>query len=167
MEITLVGLRNNIVVRLSSCNTKQLTTVGKEVRKLTLHQESTEVRSAPPEAGRSYSFVSGKEASEIVQLYATGMSALAVAEEVGRPPRTVTDTLRKQGIEIRRTVPICEEIVSEMVALYGAGLSCAKIAITLGMSRSYVGKQLQQAGVVLRSKSEAAILRGKRSSSST
>ena len=117
--------------------------------------------SAPPESGRGYSFVSGKEATEIVQLYAKGMSALAVAEKVGRPPRTVTDTLRRHGIEIRRTVPICEEIVSEMVALYEAGLSCAKIAKELGVSRSNVGKQLQQAGVTLRTKSEAARLHRK------
>lgn len=111
--------------------------------------------------GRSYSFVSGVEASEIVRLYATGISAIAVAEKVGRPPRTVTDTLRKCGIEIRKNSAICGDVISEMVTLYEAGFSCAKIAKALGVSRSNVGKQLQRAGVALRNKSEAAALRGK------
>lgn len=153
-------------MRLSSCNTEQLTSVATEVRTLTLRREPTGVQGSPREPGRSYSFVSEIEASEIVRLYATGMSALAVGEKIGRPPRTVTDTLRRRGVEIRKNTPVREDAVSRMVALYEAGLSCAQIARELGVSRSNVGKQLQRAGVTLRSKSEAAILRGKRSNSS-
>lgn len=55
-----------------------------------------------------------------------------------------------------------EEAVSRMVTLYETGLSCAQVAIELGVSRSNVGKQLLRAGVVLRSKGEAAALRDKR-----
>ncbi len=146
-------------MRLSSCNTEQLTPVATEVRALILQPEPKDAQHSPKGPARSYSFVSGIEASEIVRLYATGMSALAVAEKVGRPPRTVTDTLRNQGVEIRRSAPACEDLVAEMVVLYEAGLSCAKIARTLGIGRSTVAKKLKIAGVSARSKSQAAILR--------
>lgn len=89
------------------------------------------------------------------------MSAKAVAEAVGRPPRTITDTLRKHGVKIRKHTPADEQLVSEMVRLYEEGLSCAKIANVLGISRSNVGKHLQRAGIVLRSMREAAVLRSR------
>lgn len=148
-------------VHLSSCNTEQLTSVATEVHSLTLQREPTGMEGKHNEPGRSYSFVSGAEASEIVRLYATGMSALAVGEKVGRPPRTVTDTLRKCGVEVRKNSPIARDVISEMVTLYEAGFSCAKIAKALGVSRSNVGKQLQRTGVALRNKSQAATLRDK------
>ena len=111
------------------------------------HPTAVEGEASVPK--RSYRFVSGCEAQEIIELYATGLTAKAVGAKVGRNPRTVTDTLRKHGVVIRRRAASAEDI-AEMVRLYNSGLSLTEIAITLGRSRSSVGKYLGQTGVVLR-----------------
>lgn len=100
-----------------------------------------------------YRFVSGCEAQEIIELYATRLTAKAVGEKVGRNPGTVTDTLRKHGVAIRRRATSAEDI-AEMTCLYNSGLSLTEIAITLRRSRSNVGKYLGQTGMVLRDKGE-------------
>jgi len=101
-----------------------------------------------------------------VRLYATGITATDVSEKTGRPLRTVTDVLRRHGIEIRKQYRRTEANPAEIARLYRAGESVRKIAEKLGVSKSTVGKYLANAGVPLRSRSEAAVLRGKRSRSS-
>ena len=99
------------------------------------------------------------ETERILQLYKEGMSAEAVAEKLDRPPRTVTDVLRRHGVEIRKPARINAELLAEMVGQYEAGLSCSQIGKALGINRSTVQKHLVKARVSLRNKSEAAILR--------
>lgn len=147
------------MVRLSSCNTGKIASLALLLQEYRDPRITEDSPAAETTSQAEYRFVSTRESAEILRLYATGMSAKAVAEEIGRPPRTVSDTLRKHGVEIRKHVPTGDELVSEMVRLYEEGLSCAKIADALGISRSRVGKHLQRAGIALRSKSEAAVLR--------
>ena len=152
------------LVRLSSCNTNKLNSVATEVRQLhkishSLSEQDPTPTSAPETSG--YRFVTGKEAAEIVRLYATGITATEVSEKTGRPLRTVTDVLRRNGVEIRRQFSRVDVDRSEIERLYRSGQSIRKIAIQLGVSKSAVGKQLANAGMTLRSKSEAAALRSK------
>lgn len=151
-------------MRLSSCNTEQLTTVATEVRRLhKISHPLGEQDNAPASVLETpgYRFVTGKEAAEIVRLYVTGITATDVGEKTGRPLRTVTDVLRRHGVEIRRQFSRVNVDCSEIERLYRSGQSIRKIATQLGVSKSTVGKQLANAGVPLRSKSEAATLRGK------
>lgn len=153
-------------VRLSSCNTKQLTTVATEVGRLhKIAHPLIEQDPAPTSARETpgYRFVTGNEAAEIVRLYATGITATDVSEKTGRPLRTVTDVLRRHGVEIRRQFSRVDVDCSEIERLYRSGQSIRKIAEELGVSKSTVSKNLASAGVALRSKSEAAIIREKRS----
>lgn len=154
------------LVRLSSCNTELLTTVATAVKRFhkifhPLQEQDPTPTSAHETPG--YRFVTGKEAAEIVRLYATGISATEVGEKTGRPLRTVTDVLRRQGVEIRRQFSRVDVDCSEIERLYRSGQSIRKIAEVLGVSKSTVSENLASAGVALRSKSEAAIIREKRS----
>lgn len=154
------------MVRLSSCNTEQLTTVATDVRRLhKIAHPLIEQDPAPTSAHKTpgYRFVTGKEATEILRLYATGIAATDVSEKTGRPLRTVTDVLRRHGVEIRRQFRRVDVDCSEIERLYRSGWSIRRIAEKLGVSKSTVSKNLASAGVALRSKSEAAIIREKRS----
>lgn len=151
-------------MRLSSCNTEQLTPVATEVRRL--HKKSHPLKEhdhapASVRATPGYRFVTGKEADEIVRLYATGITATDVSERTGRPLRTVTDVLRRHGVEVRRQFSRVDMDCSEIERLYLSGQSIRKIAEKLGVGKSTVSKHLATAGVPLRSKSEAAALRSK------
>ena len=153
------------MVRLSSCNTKQLTTVATEVGRLHKISRPLRTQGTAPTLAREtpgYRFVTGKEAAEILRLYATGITATDVSEKTGRPLRTVTDVLRRHGVEIRKQYRQIDVDPAEMERLYCSGQSIRKIAKELGVSKSTVSKNLANAGVPLRSKSEAAILRSKR-----
>lgn len=154
-----------ICVRLSSCNTEQLTSVATEVGRLHKKSHHLERQYPAPSSAREtpgYLFVTGKEAAEIVRLYATGITATDVSERTGRPLRTVTDVLRRHGVEIRKQFSRVDMDSSEIERLYRAGWSIRKIAEKMGVGKSTVGKHLTSAGVTLRSKSEAARLRRKR-----
>ncbi len=72
------------VVRLSSCSTEQLTSVATEVRRVykkprPFKEQDRTLTSVHKTPG--YRFVSGKEAAEIVRLYATGVTATDVSEK--------------------------------------------------------------------------------------
>lgn len=152
-------------MRLSSCNTEQLTSAAAEVRRLHKLSHPLEEQDPAPTSAHetpSYRFVTGKEAAEIVRLYAKGITATDVSEKTGRPLRTVTDVLRRHGVEIRRQFSRVDLDCSEVERLYRSGQSIRKIAEELGVSKSTVSKNLASAGVRLRNKSEAAILRSKR-----
>lgn len=154
------------LVRLSSCNTEQLTSVAKEVRRIYKKSHPLDRREPTPPSARGpkgYRFVTDNETAEIVRLYATGVTATKVSEKTGRPLRTVTDVLRRHGVEIRRQFSRVDVDCSEIERLYRSGQSIRKIAEELGVSKSTVSKNLASAGVALRSKSEAAIIREKRS----
>lgn len=75
---------------------------------------------------------------------------------MGRPLRTVTDVLRRQGVEIRKQYSTIDVAPAEMARLYRAGESVRRIAEKMGVSKSTVGKLLSSAGVPLRSKRDAA-----------
>ncbi len=154
------------VVRLSACNTNKLTKVNDALRPLKAKLrasgdllESTDTRTYHDSR---YKYVTGRETARILELYEQGLSASEVGRQTDRPLRTVTDVLRRNGIKIRKYTPIGADIVTKMVDLYESGLSCAGVAKALGFSSSAVGKHLQRAGIAMRSKSEAAILRSKR-----
>lgn len=150
------------MVRLSSCKIKQLTSVATEVRilleKSYTCRESDAVPT-PANGSSSYRFVTRKEAAEIIRPYETDITATEVGEETGRPLSTVTDVLRRHSIEIRKQYSRIDANPAEIARLYRAGQSVRKIAEKLGMSKSTVSKLLAGAGIPLRSKSEAALLR--------
>lgn len=148
------------MVRVTSCNTEQLTTLGHHLRDIKRKTTATSVKGCEANTtDSSYRFVTGAETEHILRLYKKGMSAEAVAEKLDRPPRTVTDVLRRHGVVIRKPAHINAELLAEMVGQYEAGLSCSQIGKALGINRSTVQKHLVNAKVSLRSKSEAAILR--------
>lgn len=151
-------------MRLSSCNTEQLTSVATEVRRLHKKPQPLKEQDPAPASAHEtpgYRFVTGKEAAEIVRLYATGITATDVSEKTGRPLRTVTDVLRRHGVEVRRQFSRVDVDCSEIERLYRSGWSIRKIAEKLGVGKSTVSKHLANAGIPPRSKSEAATLRGK------
>lgn len=137
-------------MRLSSCNAELLTSVATEVGRLQKMAHSldeqdptlTSVREAP-----GYRFVTGKEVAEIVRLYATGVTAADVSEKTGRPLRTVTDVLRRNGVEIRKQFSRVDVDCSEVERLYRSGQSIRKIAEKLGVSKSTASKHLANAPV--------------------
>lgn len=104
-------------MHLSSCNTEFLTTVATEIKRLyeksCLVQEPNSVPTPVAEAS-NYRFVSEQEAAEIIRLYETGITAVEVGEKVGRSPRTVTDVLRRHGVEIRRRYGGTDTDIAEM-----------------------------------------------------
>lgn len=119
------------MVRLSSCNTKQLTSVATVVGRLhKIAHPLIEQDPAPTSARETpgYRFVTGKEATEILRLYATGITATDVSEKTGRPLRTVTDVLRRHGVEIRRQFSRVDVDCSEIERLYRSGQTIRKIA---------------------------------------
>lgn len=135
------------VVSLSSCNTENLQTVVRHLKQLTRPTEPTESHPTAVEGEssvpkRSYRFVSDSEAQEIIELYATGLTAKAVGEKVGRNPRTITDTLRKHGVDIRSKISITGADIRVMVRLHESGQSCTDIATQLGVSRASVYRYL-------------------------
>lgn len=147
-------------------STEQLTSVATEVRRL--HKRPHPLQEQDPASASvretpGYRFVTGKKAAEIARLYATDITATDVSEISGHPLRTVTDVLRRHGVEIRRQFRRVDVDCSEVERLYRSGQSIRKIAEKLGVNKSTVSKHLASAGVALRSKSEAAIIREKRS----
>lgn len=147
------------MVRLSSCNTEELTSVVRGIQRFqTESSEASTTPVAPKEEASTYRLVSGNEAVQIIKLYQTGLTAAEVGKRIGRPPRTITDVLRRHGVEVQHRVQQADVDLAEMTRLYSSGMSLAKVAKVLGVGRSTVGKYLGLAGVPLRSKSEAATL---------
>jgi len=142
-------------VRLSSCNTEQLTSVVRSVRRFKVEfSEGNAVPVEHPTAESKYRLVSGNEAERIVELYGSGLNAVEVGERVGRPSRTVTDVLRRAGVEIRQRTKLEEISEEEAARLYGSGLSQREVGRRLGVSEGSVRKLLERAGVQLRKPSK-------------
>lgn len=118
-------------MRASSCNTEQLTSVATEVRRLQKKPHPLKEQDPTPTSAHEtpgYRFVTGRETAEIVRLYAAGVTATDVSEKTGRPLRTVTDVLRRHGVEIRRQFSRVDVNSSEVERLYRSGQSIRKIA---------------------------------------
>lgn len=152
-------------MRLSSCNTEQLLKVCKALQNeaVTPAIEHNKATPSCSSAESKYRFVTGNETEQILNLYQQGLSASEVGRRVGRPLRTVTDVLRRNGVKIRKHTPTSDDTIAKMVSLYESGQSCAEIAKELGVSSSNVGKHLQGAGITMRSKRDAALLRRRQS----
>ncbi|GAA1318709.1 hypothetical protein GCM10020360_11960 [Nonlabens tegetincola] len=145
-------------MRLSSCKTKELTSVLEKVAPLL---EKPIEPLEPPEAAtqkRGYRLTTGREVAQILDLYAQGLPANKVAERLGKPHKTVLDVLNRNGVKIRKAPPITPSQAAEIARLYGTGLSIAKVADNIGVSKSAVEKSLKRSGVMRRSRSEAALL---------
>lgn len=144
-----------ISVRLSSCNTEQLTSVVRSVRRFQVEFSKGDAAPVGPLSEVSkYRLVSGNEATRIVELYGSGLNAVEVGERVGRPSRTVTDVLRRAGVEIRQRTKLEEIDEEEAARLYGSGLSQREVGRRLGVSEGSVRKLLERAGVQLREPSK-------------
>lgn len=101
----------------------------------------------------------------MVQLYKAGWSIRRVAQETGRPPSTVKDTLLRMRVRLRPrgTPPGAQKVpdasIREAAERYLAGASLAQVGEAMGLEPASVLIRLDHAGVPRRSQSEGLLLR--------
>lgn len=85
---------------------------------------------------------------ELLSLYASGLSAKAVAEQLGVSKPTVLRHLQKAGVERRSRLKVTKEVEGLIQALADRGVGTAEAAETLGLDRSTVLEHAKRLGVV-------------------
>jgi len=123
---------------------------------LSKHRRSSEISSAFPQVNgvdlRRYQmnrWLTRAEGDRVVQLYRNGKSMRDLAHQFGVHPTTVSATLRREGVELRKRGLDAGQI-DEAVNLYAAGNSLARIGDHFGVDHGTVWRQLRKRGVKMR-----------------
>ena len=132
------------LVRLSSCNTEQLTQVRTHLEEYRGAPTPPTPVSAQPEPTDPPRPVSGIETAEIMQLYKSGLTIEAVGRKIGRPGRTVAGVLRRNNAEIRQGASLQDIDAVKVAELYESGLSLASVGEQLQVSAASVRRILNQ-----------------------
>lgn len=109
--------------------------------------------------------------NDIVKMYLDGNSLPTIAKKYNASHPCIASRLEKLGISRRshsESVPNKKNLpVDEIVSRYQAGESATHLAEVLGTTTLTITRRLQQSGVVLRTRSEANIVRYKNQRKST
>lgn len=87
--------------------------------------------------------LSDETANQIVRAYAAGKTVYELAAEHGCHRVTISATLKRQGIALRRTSPTAAQ-VDEMIRLYESALSLAMVGERFGTHASTVLARLRK-----------------------
>jgi hypothetical protein len=87
--------------------------------------------------------------SELVAAYQAGSTVTDLARKFSVQRETVYDTLKRQGVPLRK-IGLSPEEVTEAAALYSEGWPLARIGEKLDVAGNTVGNALRKADVVLR-----------------
>jgi DNA-binding CsgD family transcriptional regulator len=85
----------------------------------------------------------------LVEAYKSGATVYELADSFGIERRTVSNILKREGVETRWR-RLTEEDIDEVVRLYATGLSAARIADRFGVNADTVRYQLRKRGVKMR-----------------
>jgi DNA-binding CsgD family transcriptional regulator len=89
------------------------------------------------------------QAERLVVRYGEGATVYQLAEEFNIHRHTVSERVRKAGVQMRLQSP-SEVVIDEMERLYGTGLSLAKVGQGLGFTPGTVHRHLRLRGVQFR-----------------
>lgn len=81
----------------------------------------------------------------MISKFKEGYSCAQIAREYGYDRKKVSNTLKKQGLQIQRGYT--EEIIDQAKTLYEQGRSLTKIAKLLGIDRNQLSLKFQQLGI--------------------
>jgi DNA-binding CsgD family transcriptional regulator len=89
------------------------------------------------------------QAERLVVRYGEGATVYQLAEEFDIHRHTVSERVRKAGVQMRLQSP-SEAVIEEMLRLYGTGLSLANVGKGLGFTPGTVHRHLRLRGVQFR-----------------
>lgn len=92
------------------------------------------------------------EAASIVEEYHSGISTYALAVKYGCNRKTVSQCLKKHGVNVTNEKIGSEADVDEMIKLYNEGINAAEIAKRLGVAQTTVTRRLHANGVEMRTR---------------
>jgi transposase-like protein len=104
---------------------------------------------APNRSHRISARLSPEELDDIVEAYAAGAPAAAVAAEFGVSESAVKRLVRQRGGEIRLQ-PLPHDIIDKAAALYKSGMSVQAVADQLRVPKSTLLRTLKKHGVQMR-----------------
>lgn len=89
--------------------------------------------------------------AEIAERYGNGECSPALAKEFGCHTKTITNIVKRNGVDVRKPggteKTVGDEDVDRMVELYSGGISQEKIGDEIGVSQPIVSRYLRSAGV--------------------
>lgn len=105
----------------------------------------------PKSPKRQHQPVTGPLVKSILQRYEQGESTKHLANELGLSRTTISNVLKRNGVEVRVFARPAADTVAEMTRLYKEGLSLEKVGQRVGFSTRTVHTYLRRAGVAMRS----------------
>lgn len=102
--------------------------------------------------GQNYSAISPEQAEEAERLYVQGWSTPKLGKHFGCNPRTVANTLKRRGVQLRRRGAVGAfeaqpELIPRALELGKKGYSIRKIAVELGVNDKPVRELLHTNGL--------------------
>jgi len=91
-----------------------------------------------------------EETEAIIFAYECGRSTNALAGDYGCHRRTISNHLKKHGVEVCRSKIKSEETSQEIVALYGRGHNAKEVGEFVGLSETTIQRHLLACGVAIR-----------------
>lgn len=90
------------------------------------------------------------EIQEVIQLYLNGVSANTIATSFGCHRRTISDVLKRNGIEVSHKASAKPELVKKIIELYAKYKTPKEIGAIVGLDCGTVRQVLKDNGIYIR-----------------
>lgn len=90
------------------------------------------------------------EIQSVIQKYQNGASSYDLAKEFGCHRRTITDTLKRNGVEVSHQAATKPELVKRIIELYAEMKTPKEVGAIVGVGGDTVRKVLKENGIYIR-----------------
>ena len=90
------------------------------------------------------------EIQSVIQKYQNGASSYDLAKEFGCHRRTITDTLKRNGVEVSHQAAAKPELVKRIIELYAEMKTPKEVGAIVGVGGDTVRKVLKENGIYIR-----------------
>ena len=94
------------------------------------------------------------EIQSVIQKYQNGASSYDLAKEFGCHRRTITDTLKRNGVELSHQAATKPELVKRIIELYAEMKTPKEVGAIVGVGGDTVRKVLKENGIYIRKSRE-------------
>ena len=156
-----IGLCNTLVVGLSETYSNNYTIIRDYVKNHASTPVNTDVDSAITDQSYDPDYIvksikqqqktlTEYEIQSIIQKYQNGASSYDLAKEFGCHRRTITDTLKRNGIEVSHRASTKPELVKKVIELYAEMKTPKEVGAIVGLDCATVRQLLKDNGIYIR-----------------